>query len=338
MKGIDVSAYQGRPDWTAVRAAGIEMAIIRVANRKGTDASFEHNYTGCSLAGIRKGVYRYSYALTADEAVKEAMEVVRILNGRTLEFGVWLDLEWSEQRKLGKKKITEIAQVWIRTIQAAGYACGIYCNMDWHKNVLDTDALQVPFWIARYPADDSGKLREQLRPNRGECGWQYSSKGKVTGIAGNVDLNEWYGHADMTGRKRKIDKETLGSLQEALNADVIRDKNGNLLEVDRKKGKLTDSAIQKALMKSGAFDQKRGRYTVGSEGEVVKWLEMRLDTLIGDSIKMLLGHTLTEGRTPDGKYGNDVRLAVGLLQEMRGLKKDYKAGPKTITELLYRLL
>ena len=249
---------------------------------------------------------------------------------------MWLDLEWSEQRKLGKKKITEIAQAWIRTIQAAGYACGIYCNMDWHKNVLDTDALQVPFWIARYPADDSGKLREQLRPNRGECGWQYSSKGKVTGIAGNVDLNEWSGHADMTGRKREIDEEALGSLQEALNADGIRDKNGNPLKVDQKKGKLTDSAIQKALMKSGVFDQKKGRYTVGSEGEVVKWLEMRLDTAIGDSIKVLLGHTLTEGRLPDGKYGNDVRLAVGLLQELRGLTKDYIAGPKTITELLYK--
>ena len=89
-------------------------------------------------------------------------------------------------------------------------------------------------------------------------------------------------------------------------------------------------------MTSGAFDGKKGRYTVGSTGEVVKWLEMRLDTVIGDSIKALLGHTLTEGMLPDGKYGSDVRLAVGLLQELRGLEKDYKAGSKTITELLYK--
>lgn len=333
MKGIDVSAYQGKPDWPAVRAAGIEMAIIRAANRKGKDASFEHNYTGCAVAGIRRGVYRYSYAKTVDEAVKEAMEVVQIINGRKLEMGVWLDLEWNEQRALGRKAITAIAKAWIQTIQAAGYACGIYCNLDWHRNVLDTDALQVPYWIARYPNKDSGKINESLKPNRGECAWQYSSKGRITGIAGNVDLDEWYGTVDMSG-KREIDEEALGSLQEALNADGIRDKNGNPLKVDQKKGKLTDSAIQKALMKSGAFDPKRGRYTVGSEGEVVKWLEMRLDTVIGDSIKALLGHTLTEGCLPDGKYGNDVRMAVGLLQEMRGLTKDYKAGPKTITELL----
>lgn len=335
MKGIDVSAYQGKPDWSAVRAAGIEMAIIRAANRKGKDASFEHNYTGCGLAGIKRGVYRYSYAKTVDAAVKEAMEVVRILNGRKLEMGVWLDLEWKEQRALGRKAITAIAKAWIQTIQAAGYVCGIYCNLDWHKNVLDTAALQVPYWIARYPNTDSGKINESLKPNRGESAWQYSSKGRVIGIAGNVDMDQWYGTVDMSG-KREIDEEALGSLQEALNADGIRDKNGNPLKVDQKKGKLTDSAIQKALMKSGAFDQKKGRYTVGSEGEVVKWLEMRLDTVIGDSIKVLLGHTLTEGRLPDGKYGNDVRLAVGLLQELRGLTKDYIAGPKTITELLYK--
>lgn len=335
MKGIDVSAYQGKPDWSAVRAAGIEMAIIRAANRKGKDSSFEHNYTGCGLAGIQRGAYRYSYAKTVDEAVKEAMEVVQILNDRKLELGVWLDMEWKEQRALGRKAITAIAKAWIQTIQAAGYVCGIYCNLDWHKNVLDTSALQVPYWIARYPNNDHGKIKENLRPNRGECAWQYSSKGQVNGIAGNVDLDEWYGIVDMSG-KREIDEEALGSLQEALNADGIRDKNGNPLKIDQKKGKLTDSAIQKALMKSGAFDKKKGRYTVGNEGEVVKWLEMRLDTVIGDSIKVLLGHTLTEGRLPDGKYGNDVRLAVGLLQELRGLTKDYIAGPKTITELLYK--
>ena len=54
--------------------------------------------------------------------------------------------------------------------------------MDWHKNVLDTAALNVPYWIARYPSDDSGIMRPQLKPNRGECGWQYSSKGKVDGM------------------------------------------------------------------------------------------------------------------------------------------------------------
>lgn len=336
MRAIDVSSYQGKPDWGEVKKDGVSAAILRIANRKGKDESFDHNYSGCEAAGIKRGVYRYSYAKNPAEAIREAIGVLDILNGRTLELGVWLDLEWKEQRNLGKNPITVIALAFIKTIEAAGYKCGIYCNMDWHKNVLDLEKLDVPFWIARYPSDDSGILRPQLKPNKGECGWQYSSKGKINGIEGHVDLDEWYGSPDMFGSgSRNIDREAVRSLQEAMSADGIKDKNGKDLQIDGKKGPLTESAIAKILMKSGAFDTAHGKYTVGSTGQVVKWLEMRLDSLIGDSIKELLDHNLTNGAEADGKYGADVRLAVGLFQEMRGLDIDYKAGPKTVTELLF---
>ena len=47
VRGIDVSAYQGKPDWAKVKQSGIEFAILRIANSKGLDTSFEHNYAGC---------------------------------------------------------------------------------------------------------------------------------------------------------------------------------------------------------------------------------------------------------------------------------------------------
>lgn len=127
-----------------------------------------------------------------------------------------------------------------------------------------------------------------------------------------------------------LDQEAVRSLQEALNADGITDENGRLLAIDGKKGPLTASAIAKVLLKAGAFDTQKGRYTVGSTGEVVKWLQMRLNTVIGNDINELLGTALE----PDGKLGADTRLAIGLFQEMRGLEQDYIAGVKTITELL----
>lgn len=126
------------------------------------------------------------------------------------------------------------------------------------------------------------------------------------------------------------DKEAVRSLQEALNADGIRDRNGNPLQVDGIKGSMTDSAVEKILLKAGLFDTSRGRYGIGSTGQVVKWLQMRLNTVIGDSIVQLLG----AGLEADGKLGADTRLAVGLFQEMRGLKMDYMVGVKTVTELL----
>lgn len=126
------------------------------------------------------------------------------------------------------------------------------------------------------------------------------------------------------------DAEAVGSLQEALNADGIRDSNGKMLKVDGIKGSMTSAAVEKVLLKAVLFDTSCGRYGVGSTGQVVKWLQMRLNTVIGDSIVELLG----SGLEADGKLGADTRMAVGLFQGIRGLKQDYVAGPRTVTELL----
>ena len=337
VRGIDVSAYQGKPDWAKVKQSGIEFAILRIANSKGLDTSFEHNYAGCKANNIAKGVYRYSYAKTREEAAKEAREVVKILDGRKLEMSVWLDLEWSGMRTLGKNAITAIAKSFIQVIRDAGYSCGIYCNLDWHENVLDTEALNVPFWVARYASEDNGTMKENLRPGVGESGWQYSSKGCVSGISGNVDLDVWYESLpqgnDGEKEDRELDQEAVRSLQEALNADGITDADGKALVIDGIKGQDTTAAIKKVLLLSGAFDTRTARFTVGSTGQTVKWLQMRLNTVIGLQIVELLK---TEyGLEADGKFGNDTRLAVGLFQEIRGLKQDYKVGVNTITELLY---
>ena len=107
-----------------------------------------------------------------------------------LEMGVWLDLEWSKQRALGKRKVKKIAEAFMKVIRKGGYECGIYCNRDWYINVCG--GLNAKYWIARYPAADDGTLKSGLKPHLGEAGWQYSSKGKVSGIAGNVDLDIWY--------------------------------------------------------------------------------------------------------------------------------------------------
>ena len=333
VKGIDVSSYQGKPDWAKVKTDGIKFAIIRIMNSKGIDASFEHNYEGCGVNGIARGVYRYSYALSIAQAQAEAKEVLAALAGKKLEMGVWLDLEWSKQRELGSAKVKEIANAWMQVIRAAGYECNVYCNRDWYKNVCG--GLDAKYWVARYPSDDNGTVKTNLKPNVGEIGWQYSSKGKVSGISGNVDMDIWYGDIPVASsippvRTPLFDEDAIGSLQEALNADGITDKNGNSLKVDKKNGPLTESAIRNVLLKAGAFDNKKGRYKVGSTGEVVKWLQMRLNTVIGNDITELLGSALV----PDGKLGADTRLAVGLYQEMKGLKQDYLAGVSTITELL----
>lgn len=191
LKGIDVSSWQGKPDWPKVSNSGVKFAILRIHQKSGTDASFEHNYKGCKSNGILIGGYKYSYALTPAQAIDEAENLISVLGGRGLDFPVFYDLEWSQQRSLGKQAIENIAVAFLTRIKKAGYKVGIYCNLDWYNNVL-TDALkQYDCWIARYPASDNGSVQERLRPNVG-VGWQYSSKGKVPGISGNVDMDVFY--------------------------------------------------------------------------------------------------------------------------------------------------
>lgn len=191
IKGIDVSSYQGNPDWSKVSNSGIKFAILRIHQKSGTDASFEHNYKGCKSNGILIGGYKYSYALTPAQAIDEAENLISVLGGRGLDFPVFYDLEWSQQRSLGKQAIENIAVAFLTRIKKAGYKVGIYCNLDWYNNVLSDVLKQYDCWIARYPANDNGSVQERLRPTVG-VGWQYSSKEKVPGISGNVDMDVFY--------------------------------------------------------------------------------------------------------------------------------------------------
>lgn len=190
-KGIDVSSWQRKPDWTKVKKSGIEFAILRIHQKDGPDASFEHNYKGCKANAIPIGGYKYSYALTPAQALEEAEDTLSVLAGRGLDFPVFYDLEWSSQRKLGSAAIEKIAEAFLNRIKKAGYKVGIYCNMDWYQNVLTEKLRKYDLWLARYPASDNGTAQERLRPSVG-VGWQYSSKGKVPGINGNVDMNVFY--------------------------------------------------------------------------------------------------------------------------------------------------
>lgn len=191
IKGIDVSSYQEKPDWAKVKKAGINFAILRIHQKNGPDSSFEHNYRGCRTNAISIGGYKYSYALTEAQALEEAEETLAVLSGRGMDFPVFYDLEWEKQKKLGKAAVEKIAETFLNRIKKAGYKVGIYCNVDWYQNILTTKLKSYDLWFARYPANDNGTMQTRLKPTAG-IGWQYSSKGKVVGISGNVDMNVFY--------------------------------------------------------------------------------------------------------------------------------------------------
>lgn len=191
-KGVDVSAHQGRIDWNKVAAYGMDFAIIRITEAGNViDSQFENNFAGCNKHKIPVGVYKYSYAMTVAEMQSEARKVVSVLNGRKIQFPVFLDLEHHNQRALGSESIHKLAEAFRKIIVDAGYEFAIYCNVDWYNTVICSHLKKYEFWIARYPANDTGNIVERLRPEWG-VGWQYSSKAKIPGISGNVDRDIFY--------------------------------------------------------------------------------------------------------------------------------------------------
>lgn len=243
IKGIDVSAWQGKIDWKTVSEYGMGFALLRITESGNkTDSQFENNYKGCNQYNIPVGVYKYSYAKTVAQAQSEADAVIKVLNGRKLQFPVFYDLEWSEQRSLGKSAVEKIAVAFLNKIQEAGYKVGIYCNVDWYNSVL-TDALKkYDLWIARYPANDDGWLQERLRPDFG-VGWQYSSKAKIPGINGNVDRNVFY--KDYSDNSTQEGGTSMSTKEQAIQA-VINIAKGEIGYLEKASNSQLDSKTANA--------------------------------------------------------------------------------------------
>lgn len=200
--GIDVSDNQGIIDWNQVKGAGCQFAILRSVRRSGNvDYQFINNLVGCWANGIPVSVYKYTYAISTEAARTEAQQVVELLRASSLNCTVWWDIE---DRKalagLGKAKLTSIIQAAREVIEAAGYQFGVYTGRyvlkeGWFDS---TPFLDCPWWGARYPLKGSGYgLKDVPEGNEPDmpmalAAWQWTSKGKIAGVAGNVDMDIMY--------------------------------------------------------------------------------------------------------------------------------------------------
>lgn len=190
-RGIDVSAWQGNINFEKVKSAGIEFVIIRAGFGAGTiDRKFKTYISECNRLNIPCGVYWFSYAYNVNMAMKEAKSVLKAVEGYKLDYPIFWDFEYdsiSYAVKKGvnitKKLLSEMARAFMNTIKAAGYHAGNYTNLDFSRRYFDKDILEnYDLWAARY-------VKTPVDIVNGAELWQYSSKGKVSGINGNVDMD-----------------------------------------------------------------------------------------------------------------------------------------------------
>lgn len=192
-KGIDVSKYQGAIDWAKVKQSGVEFAFIRAGIRGYEtgkivpDENFYQNAVSASEQGIGVGAYMFSQAVNAEEAVEEAELVIQSLSGNEIAYPIVYDLEYiksesGRMRNLSKEEITVICRAFCDHVKEAGYTPMIYGNIETFGLMLNMEQVEdIDKWFASYSSELYFPYQFSI--------WQYTQKGRVDGIEGDVDMN-----------------------------------------------------------------------------------------------------------------------------------------------------
>lgn len=144
---FDISTWQGGINYGAIKDR-VNYCILRAGFSTTKDNQFENHYN--NLAGLHLGAYWYSYATTEDDARSEARTFLKIIEGKKFDLPIYLDIEDSSQRVLGKDRLNDIVRAFGEIIEGAGYYFGVYTNLDWYRNVISGSELNQKYdwWIA----------------------------------------------------------------------------------------------------------------------------------------------------------------------------------------------
>lgn len=260
---IDVSEHNREIDWGAARQDGVEYAFIRCGFGRDTESQddkyFIINMEDALAAGVKVGVYFYSYATDVDAARSEAEHCIRLITPYRdkLSLPVFYDVE---EDKIAPY-IEDTIPTFIDALNEAGYNCGVYCTTWWFDTYFKPIACSY-FWLASWGNDDG---EPHKKPEWCDV-WQYTSRGRVNGLDGYVDCNILY-NEDMTALINKpeptpeptpSDKVTVEldvlkrgatggqvqTIQALLNGFGFRDEDGDELAIDGIYGQHTEYAVR----------------------------------------------------------------------------------------------
>ena len=294
LKGIDVSSHQGEINWNKVKSQ-IDFAIIRLGYgdniERQDDSYFIKNVNGCINNNIPFAVYLYSYAANLGGYASIQSEVdhtKRMLSKISKKpFCVYIDMEDASTEKLGKTLLTNFALEFCKQIKNAGYKAGVYANQNWFQNFLQCSTIAsfgYSIWCAKY-SDSKPNISSNYDI------WQYTDKGRIDGINGNVDMNYMYNNIINATPIQPIKKSV-----DEIAREVINGKWGN--GEDRKK-RLTQAGynykeiqnrvnqilapkpkIEYYIVKSGDNLSKIAKKYGTTVNQLVKWNNIKNPNLI----------------------------------------------------------
>ncbi|MFQ7263696.1 MAG: glycoside hydrolase family 25 protein [Lachnospiraceae bacterium] len=215
-KGIDVSKWQGDIDWTAVKNSGVEFVIVRVGNRTtGTgaleeDPNYQKNIEGALNAGLKVGAYIFSQAINEQEAVEEANFLLERVYKYDITLPLVIDFEYAAgntgrlyDANLSREQATAVVNAFCARVTQYGYTGMVYANRSTLTNDLNASDIEDKYrvWLANYQSPQMTDFGNPTTIYQGKYDFfQFSSKGSVPGINGDVDLDYWYDDGTISGK------------------------------------------------------------------------------------------------------------------------------------------
>ncbi len=185
-KGIDISHHQGNIDFDKLKG-NIDFAMIRTSyGAFYEDRNYKQNIAGLERIGVPYGLYHFSYATSVEAAKKEAEGFLNLIKNYKPMYPVVIDIESSQQTSTVRgDTLVDIADTFCKMVQDSGYYVMIYANLDYFNNKLNNSSLDdYDKWLAQWSSKPTYSKPFGI--------WQYSSKGSIPGISGNVDLDIAY--------------------------------------------------------------------------------------------------------------------------------------------------
>lgn len=182
VRGIDISAHNGRVAFDSVAAAGYSFVYIK-ASEGATwhDARFEENYRAARTAGLAVGAYHFfRFDVTG---WKQGVNLLSALRGADLDLPVAIDIEESgNPADYNVDEIIENIADMISVLERAGRPVILYTNKKGYVKFVKRHFDDVPLWICSFT---DPPIAERTRWTL----WQHSHEGSVSGVSGPVDLN-----------------------------------------------------------------------------------------------------------------------------------------------------
>ncbi|MEH6944372.1 GH25 family lysozyme [Bacillus sp. JJ722] len=197
MKKIaDISHHQGEINW---EKASKELDLVIIRTKYGsntTDRYYRANVAGAKANRVPYGLYHYARFVSVSDAIKEAQDFLATAT-KDVKFLV-LDVE--EQTCPSVTILQKASQAFIDYCKSAGYKVGLYTGHHFYKP-YGMDKVKSDFlWIPRY---------SKRKPVISCDLWQYTDKGKIEGIKGNVDLNVLNGHKSLSWFLNESESEVV---------------------------------------------------------------------------------------------------------------------------------